>query len=103
MKLTKQTVSLIRDYAKTLVNAGVINQGELSETICRLRKPEKKSVIKIDKEERLVSKKEFARILGYKSPRTIDRLERIGAIERVHTGCGQVRYKMSEVEKYIGV
>ena len=42
MELTKQTVGLIRDYAKTLVNAGVMDQGELSETICRLRKIKKR-------------------------------------------------------------
>ena len=103
MELTKQTVGLIRDYAKTLVNAGVMDQGELSETICRLRKIKKKAAKTVAKEERLVSKKEFARLLGYRSPRTIDRLEKKGAIERVHSACGQVRYKISEVEKFIGM
>jgi hypothetical protein len=103
MDLTPQTVSLIRDYTKTLVNAGVINQKELAETICRLKSDQTKNLPQKTKEERLISKKEFAKILGYKSPRTIDRMEKKGLFERVHNGIGQVRFKMSDAEKYMGV
>lgn len=101
MELTKQTICLIREYAKTLVNAGIINQKELSETIQRLKgAPEN---LPEQKEDRLVSKKEIARLLGYKSPRTVDRLEKKGILERVQNHFGQVRYRISDVDKYIGV
>lgn len=101
-KVKEQTVHLVKDYLKNLVKANVLSNDQLVETISKLKKPEMVQ-ISIQQQEKLLTKKEMASMLGYKNPRTIDRIEKKGLIERVQVANGNVRFRLSDAHKLIGV
>ena len=101
MEVRAETKKIFKDYGKNLVNAGVMSDSELREALCRLNSSTKE---KEDLKEHLLSKKQTALLLGYKSARSIDRLERSGALQRISSGIiGQVRYRYSDVMQIVNI
>ena len=99
-KVNDQTVFLVKDYLKNLVKAQVLSNEQLTETIYQL----KHSGSSQSMSERLITKKEAAVTFGYKSTKSIDRMEKRGVLGRASQAvCGQVRYRLSDVHKLIGI
>ena len=101
-KVKEETVHLVRDYLKNLVKANVLSSSQLVDTIAKLKEPEAVK-IQVKPQEKLLSKKEVAILLGYRNSRTVDRMEKKGLLRRVMLGNGIVRFRLSDAYKLIGI
>ena len=102
-KIKEETVHLVRDYLKNLVKANVLSSTQLVETITRLKKPEEEKPLPKKQQDKLLTKKEVASLLGYRNTRTVDRMEKKGLLRRVVMGEGIVRFRLSDTCKLIGI
>ncbi|HBM17424.1 MAG TPA: hypothetical protein DD381_13940 [Lentisphaeria bacterium] len=99
--VSKRSVDLVKSYLTNLVKAKVLTNDQYLGVISKLNEEEKvlKSSSIFHEPERLISKREVATILGYKSLKSVDKIERKGLIERVDfSECG-VRYRLSDTER----
>lgn len=48
-------------------------------------------------DDQLITRREAARRMGYRSPRSIFRLEKLKKIKRAPSCCGQARYRLSDI------
>ena len=101
-KVKEQTVHLVKDYLKNLVKANVLSNDQLVETVSKLKKPEILQ-ISIQQQDKLLTKKEVAAMLGYRNSRTVDRMEKKGLLKRIVLGEGAVRFKLSDTCKLVGI
>ena len=100
--MQNQTVTLVKDYLKNLVKASVLTNDQFIETVNKL-KQQQEIRPETQKPDRLISKREVAVLLGYKDPRTIDRFEKKGLIQRVELPGVNIRYRLSDAEKLFTV
>ena len=99
--VSKRSVNLVKSYLTNLVKAKVLTNDQYIGVISKLNDEEKalKQNSIFYEPERLISKREVATMLGYKSLKSVDKIERKGLIERVDfTECG-IRYRLSDAER----
>jgi len=100
-KLNEKTVVIVKDVLNMLVKTQAIPHEQMIEVLNLLKK--KTTAVQSIIAERLITKKEAAETLGYRSTKTIDRMEKEGTIDRVQIGNGQVRFRQSDISRLMGV